>query len=1141
MRKQLIRRKLLLAFLAAGALYMPVMAEGTITSLVTVKDPNQTISDDIYVTNGATPSAVYIPQNMSGGEIHINSKNITVDRTGNDEGDYGLIDFDTGYKGKMNLADGLTMTGTFSGTKVRATGVTFDDVNEMSARNTGKPADGYISIGDRVTIDLKNQNENTDAKNPVTENYLRGLNVDGETVTAGDGLTINLAAHTGSDAEMEAINVAHYGSISIGDHARFTVENNTKGPLSHNLTDVVAFYLQHLKEQYVAPTGNCYFQLGKDAQIKGTYTSDEGLSDDQLTGQEFIGFRLENTTGSIGDSAKIVLDARGPARLIIGSSARNNSNVSFGTDIVHRISVDGYVNTLHGWDIGESSELAVGNSAVTEIQGNGSSNFIAGIENWDSSHAIFGDNTVTRISFNGSSGGIYGLFSVDSSYLQVGDNSCTEITANGSQTQNSTIRGIFNENGQMEIGDGAKLHIHAGITGDSKYSSFASGVQSDAGKLAVGDNLQVEMDTSGYQKTRGLYASGNGESLSVGDNLSAHINAESNGNGADVDAIGLLDLRSKVSIGNHSQILVNTSSGAFRAMGIYTLNKGTTNIGDDASVVVDSDAENNNHVLHAESGGTLTFAGSAYIQGNKEAAYAEGAGSRISLVGSGKKTVLGDLTSKNRGTILLDLATSDSLLRGTSSVLDASGNEDVSAADTELSLSHGARWQVTGSSSITKLVNNGGTVDMQYNPNYQTLHIGTFSGNNGTFKMKSDLASQTDGDKVTMDTAEPGSTGIISVYDKSLATGKEVTGARHLLMVTDNSKNATFLGESISTGGLWEIAPTIREGGTFADGDGNTVGTSGEWYLASVTRTINKDTKPLIEAGDNSYGLYRLSMDTLRQRLGDLRYRNRSDDKYDFWVRDRHSRFDGSGYDSKYNFFQIGVDTMPNEKSAYGFLVERGIGGPNFESGSGKNHTLAGALYATWIGDHGSYTDIVAKIGRNDTTLHTYGPYADRASYREDEKSLSVEYGKTLDIGSEGYFFEPQAQFVFGHLGSNSYTTRRGTNVHEDSFDSAIGRLGFVLGKKQKNGENPHDFYFKASVLHEFGGDRDYSLRRMNAYGDEERLDGSYNYRDTWYEVGFGGNVKINDNTFFYADVERSFGSDYTKKWQINAGINWSF
>ena len=576
-------------------------------------------------------------------------------------------------------------------------------------------------------------------------------------------------------------------------------------------------------------------------------------------------------------------------------------------------------------------------------------------------------------------------------------------------------------------------------------------------------------------------------------------------------------------------------------MGLYTLRQGTTTIGDDASVVVNSDAENNNHVLHAESGGAITFAGSAYIQGNKEAAYADGEGSRISLAGSGKKTVLGDLTSKDKGSILLNLSTADSLLRGKSSVLDTSGSEDVSAADTELSLSGGALWQMTGTSYVTKLTNNSSTVDMQYNPDYQDLHIGTFSGNDGVFKMKSDLESQTDGDKITIDTAEAGSTGIISVYDRSLATGREVTGARHLLMVTDNSKNATFRGESINTGGLWDITPSIREGGTFADGDGNTVGKAGEWYLASVTKTINKDTKPLIDAGDNTYGLYRLSMDTLRQRLGDLRYRNRRDDRYDIWVRDRHGRFDGNGYDSRYNFFQIGVDTMPNEKSAYGFLVERGIGAPRFESGSGKNHTLAGALYATWIGDHGNYTDIVAKVGRNDTSLHTYGAYADRASYREDEKSLSFEYGRTLPMGSKGYFFEPQAQIVFGHLGSNSYTTRRGTHVHEDSFDSAIGRLGFVLGKKQKNGENPHDFYFKASILHEFGGDRDYALRRTNAYGDEETLDGSYHYRDTWYELGLGGNVKINENTSFYADAERSFGSDYTKKWQINGGINWSF
>ncbi len=95
--------------------------------------------------------------------------------------------------------------------------------------------------------------------------------------------------------------------------------------------------------------------------------------------------------------------------------------------------------------------------------------------------------------------------------------------------------------------------------------------------------------------------------------------------------------------------------------------------------------------------------------------------------------------------------------------------------------------------------------------------------------------------------------------------------------------------------------------------------------------------------------------------------------------------------------------------------------------------------------------------------------------------------------------------------------------MQEEGFNSAIGRLGFVLGKKQKEGKHPHDFYLKASVLHEFGGDRDYSLQRVNAAGNLERLDGKYSYGDTWFELGLGGNVQLNKNTMFYADLERSF------------------
>ena len=45
----------------------------------------------------------------------------------------------------------------------------------------------------------------------------------------------------------------------------------------------------------------------------------------------------------------------------------------------------------------------------------------------------------------------------------------------------------------------------------------------------------------------------------------------------------------------------------------------------------------------------------------------------------------------------------------------------------------------------------------------------------------------------------------------------------------------------------------------------------------------------------------------------------------------------------------------------------------------------------------------------------------------------------------------------------------------------------------------------------------------------------------TWVEVGLGGTYRFNTNTMAYMDIERSYSSKLTEKWQINAGISWQF
>ena len=405
--------------------------------------------------------------------------------------------------------------------------------------------------------------------------------------------------------------------------------------------------------------------------------------------------------------------------------------------------------------------------------------------------------------------------------------------------------------------------------------------------------------------------------------------------------------------------------------------------------------------------------------------------------------------------------------------------------------------------------------------------------------MKSDLESQTGGDRVHIGESDEGSSGFISVYDRSLATGSKVVGNRLLLLVTDDSGKSSFEGKDLDTGGLWDITPSIQRGDTILDDSGNPKGREKEWYLVKLQKKTTEDANTLIQGMKGTYGLYREALGTLRQRLGDLRYDGQREDRNDIWARNSHGEFEADGYSGKYNFLQVGMDREANRKSYYGFLVERGISNPYYHMGSGKNHSLSYALYATWLGDQGSYTDIVAKVGRNDGHIRTFSEN-EEGSWRENVRSLSFEYGRNLSLG-KGYFIEPEAQLILGRLGDHSYTTSQGTHVHQESFDSAIGRVGLVLGRKSADRKNPFDFYAKVSLLHEFGGNRSYTLNRINNYGDAESVSGTDSYRDTWVEAGIGGNLTINDSTFLYMDAEKSFGSHFSKKWQYNLGIRWTF
>ena len=800
------------------------------------------------------------------------------------------------------------------------------------------------------------------------------------------------------------------------------------------------------------------------------------------------------------------------------------------------------------------------------------------------------DEKVYIIQNGGKSSYIYGMDAYSGSMISAADGLQFIIDSTGDAEKSNTF-GIYNYlKSNLTVGDDSTVSVAVTNTSKETKSSVVSGIRNILADSFFGDNFHVQVQAVNYENAEGIRNTGvdlnsgnqkNGApaNMTIGDNLSVTVKASDLSNGGAPIVEGIRNGTNHVpsytftdgkntmlTVGKNAHISVTAPDKVKDVSALHSFNHANAEIGDGAVFMVNSNAKNSkesiiNNVVKTDDAGHINFDGGMTLVGSQNAIYSTGNGSSVTAMGAGRKVILGDLESADKGSIKLNLNTADSLLRGkstidgfqpdaatthglmaaTAEVNDASGNASGGnmLADTELTLANGARWDMTASSTVTKLDHtNGGLVNMQYNPEYQRLDVGTYSGQNGIFRMKTDLDSETNGDKVYMNGAAAGSYGLIQVHDKSFLLGKEVTGTKHLLLITDNSRKATFSGQSIDEGGLWDVTPTIQNGSYVRDTMGVADARDTEWYLTKLTKTINRDTRPLIAAAESQYGLYRESLDTLRQRMGDLRFLKKKDRAAGLWARMRDGEFSGAdSLDTRYHSFQLGYDQAANPKTVYGVLAERGIASPSYAYGSGKDHSLAGALYGTWFGDSGSYTDVVARYNRDDAHVSTYGGYPDRADWRSHDISASVEYGRTIPVSDKGYFVEPQAQFQLGHLGSYHAATLRGKTVQADGYDSAIGRIGFVAGRRGKDASHPFDWYIKGSLLHEFGGSR---ALRFTAL-DGETLDTRLDRQGTWCTLGLGGTYRTSHRTYLYGDVERSFVGDLQKKWQVNVGVNYQF
>ena len=295
---------------------------------------------------------------------------------------------------------------------------------------------------------------------------------------------------------------------------------------------------------------------------------------------------------------------------------------------------------------------------------------------------------------------------------------------------------------------------------------------------------------------------------------------------------------------------------------------------------------------------------------------------------------------------------------------------------------------------------------------------------------------------------------------------------------------------------------------------------------------------------DVQYANYALGteLDRLNKRMGEARYVDGKD--HGIWARIKRTRQGiDNAFENNYTMYQVGNTARIHDKNDQGKHY-RGValdyikGKSNLTrvNGTGDNERVSGSAFDTWLGEKGHYRDIVVRFGRirNSYDIGNSQGKEMSADYHNNFGSISLEYGRKKDM-QKGWYIEPQSQLQVARIGSASYHTKQGIFNHQDAITSIIGRLGFRLG--YENAAKTRNYYFKADVMHEFDGDR--AITASDKYGYSLRKD--YDGQRTWGDVGVGADIKTGKDSYFWLDLERSFGSGISRTWQINGGFSWQW
>ena len=433
---------------------------------------------------------------------------------------------------------------------------------------------------------------------------------------------------------------------------------------------------------------------------------------------------------------------------------------------------------------------------------------------------------------------------------------------------------------------------------------------------------------------------------------------------------------------------------------------------------------------------------------------------------------------------------------------------------------------------------------------HHKVTIGELKGNGGIFKVDLDWETNKGEDGLGKKNETENSD---YIYIEKV--GEDASGSQqivdfdaskaHLENMKINEDKLYFANVADGNTSFTTLSSVYSNAGNVFDYTYGTGSNGTDWYIAVSGKSA--ESNPNFSAAKGAmYAGYALGteLDTLNKRMGEARYLEEDDG---VWVRYRHSK---TGWDDTYetngDMFQLGFDNEVTEKDGKhyrGVAIDYTDADTNIMgiSGEGEHERYAVSLYDTWLGEKGHYRDLVLRGGRINSDYDVSGAFSSGyedigGDYHQWFGSISAEWGRKNDMG-RGWYFEPQVQAQLARIGGASYVSDSGVDVDQDGATSLIGRAGFRIGREYVKDNGKHDnFYIKADLLHEFAGDKSFSLT-----GNDGRYDKEYDGQETWCDVGIGADISLGKNSYFWADVERTFGADFDNTWQINGGFRWEF